>query len=110
MLKKNFTAALIKAIKKKDQSAVNTIRLMLAIIKDKEISLRSNGDSDEITVTFGVQGTPSDPMYNADTEAGSGFWILMVAIGAILVVLSITMVLVRHFSGDSAVIPKWKRE
>ena len=49
MLKKNFTSALIKAIKKKDQPVVNTIRLMLAVIKDKEISLRSNGDSDEIT-------------------------------------------------------------
>ena len=77
--------------------------LMLEVTDD-------DGDSDEITVTFGVQGTPSDPMYNADTGAGSGFWILTVAIGAILVVLSITMVLVRHFSGDSAVIPKWKRE
>ena len=49
MLKKNFTSALIKAIKKKDQQVVNTIRLILAVIKDKEISLRSSGDSDEIT-------------------------------------------------------------
>jgi len=48
MLKNEITFALTKAMKKKDKESINTIRLMLAVIKDKEISTRSNGSSNEI--------------------------------------------------------------
>ncbi|MEC8927394.1 MAG: hypothetical protein VYB17_03970 [Candidatus Thermoplasmatota archaeon] len=76
--------------------------LMLEVTDD-------DGASDTITVTFGVQGTPSDPMFS-DEEGADSFWIMMMAIGAIVVVLFSTMILVRHFSGNSTSIPKWKRE
>lgn len=44
MLKKQLEAALVKAAKQKKRESIKTIRLILAGIKDKEISLRSNGD------------------------------------------------------------------
>ena len=49
MLKKEITTALIQATKKQDKDSINTIRLILAVIKDKEISMRSNDSSNEIT-------------------------------------------------------------
>ena len=49
MLKEKFTTALKTAIKKRDKDTVNTIRLILAVVKDKEISLKTNGDSSEMT-------------------------------------------------------------
>ena len=76
--------------------------LMLEVIDD-------DGSSDTITVTFGVQGTPSDPMYSAAGD-GDEIWKFAMGVGAILVVFLMAMVLVRHFSGHSASIPKWKRE
>ena len=76
--------------------------LMLEVTDD-------NGLSDTITVTFGVQGTPSDPMYS-DEDGGVGIWILTMVAGSIIVILLATMVLVRKFSGHASSIPKWKRE
>jgi len=49
MLKQEITTALIQATKKQDKDSINTIRLILAVIKDKEISMRSNDSSNEIT-------------------------------------------------------------
>jgi len=76
--------------------------LMLEVTDD-------DGVSDTITVTFGVQGTPSDPMFSIEEEEG-GFSKLILAIVAIFVVLLVTTVLVRNFFGHSTSIPKWKRE
>ncbi len=36
MLKNEITFALTKAMKKKDKESINTIRLILAVIKDKD--------------------------------------------------------------------------
>ena len=49
MLKQEITSALTRLMKKQDNVSVNTIRLILAVIKDKEISMRSNDSSNEIT-------------------------------------------------------------
>ena len=49
MVKQEITTALIQATKKQDKDSINTIRLILAVIKDKEISMRSNDSSNEIT-------------------------------------------------------------
>ena len=76
--------------------------LMLEVIDD-------DGSIDTITVTFGVQGTPSDPMYS-DEDGGVGIWILTMVAGSIIVILLAAMVLVRKFSGHASPIPKWKRE
>ena len=49
MLKKKLTENLIAAVKKKDKESINTIRLILAAIKDKEIAIRSEGKKEEIS-------------------------------------------------------------
>ena len=49
MLKKQLTENLIAAVKKKDRESINTIRLILAAIKDKEIAIRSEGKKEEIS-------------------------------------------------------------
>ena len=49
MLKKKLTEDLIVAVKKKDKESINTIRLMLAAIKDKEIAIWSEGKKEEIS-------------------------------------------------------------
>ena len=49
MLKQEITSTLTNSMRKRDKDSVNTIRLILAVIKDKEISMRSNGNSNEIT-------------------------------------------------------------
>tara|TARA_B110000014_G_C19771245_1_gene401338 strand:+ start:123 stop:584 length:462 start_codon:yes stop_codon:yes gene_type:complete len=49
MLKKQLTENLIAAVKKKDKESINTIRLILAAIKDKEIAIRSEGKKEEIS-------------------------------------------------------------
>jgi len=49
MLKKQLTKNLIAAVKKKDKESINTIRLILAAIKDKEIAIRSDGKKEEIS-------------------------------------------------------------
>ena len=49
MLKKQLTENLIAAVNKKDKESINTIRLILAAIKDKEIAIRSDGKKEEIS-------------------------------------------------------------
>ena len=49
MLKKQLTDDLVTAIKNKDKESINTIRLILAAIKNKEIALRSEDKNKEIT-------------------------------------------------------------
>ena len=49
MLKKQLTDDLITAVKNKDKEKTDTIRLILAAIKDKEIALRSEDKNKEIT-------------------------------------------------------------
>ena len=49
MLKKQLTDDLVTAIKNKDKESINTIRLILAAIKDKEIALRSEDKNKEIS-------------------------------------------------------------
>ena len=49
MLKKQLTENLIAAVKKKDKESINTIRLILASIKDKEIQLRSENKNKEMS-------------------------------------------------------------
>jgi uncharacterized protein YqeY len=49
MLKKQLTESLKQAIINKDKDSVRTLRLILAVLKDKEISERSNGLSEEIS-------------------------------------------------------------
>ena len=39
MLKKQLTESLIAAVKNKDKESINTIRLIIAAIKDKEIAI-----------------------------------------------------------------------
>ena len=49
MLQKKLNEELIKAVKKKDKESVNTLRLILAALKDKEIALRSEEKSKKIS-------------------------------------------------------------
>ena len=49
MLKEQLTESLKQAIINKDKDSVRTLRLILAVLKDKEISERSNGLSEEIS-------------------------------------------------------------
>ena len=49
MLKKQLTDDLVTAIKNKDKESINSIRLILAAIKDKEIALRSEDKNKEIS-------------------------------------------------------------
>ena len=63
MLKQEITTALIQATKKQDRDSINTIRLILAVIKDKEISMRSNDSSNEITdneIVYELKFIPED--------------------------------------------------
>ena len=49
MLKEQLTESLKQAIINKDKDSVRTLRLILAVLKYKEISERSNGLSEEIS-------------------------------------------------------------
>ena len=49
MLKKQLTDDLVTAVRNKDKESINTIRLILAAIKDKEIAIRSEGKKEEIS-------------------------------------------------------------
>ena len=49
MLKKQLTDDLVTAIKNKDKESINSIRLIIAAIKDKEIALRSEDKNKEIS-------------------------------------------------------------
>jgi hypothetical protein len=75
--------------------------LMLEVTDD-------NGDSDTITVQFGVRDTPSDPTYVADD--GMGFLSIIGIVVAITLALLAVLVAIRQYSGGSTSIPKWKRE
>ena len=76
--------------------------LMLEVTDD-------DGATDTITVTFGVQGTPSDPMYEEEL-GGVGLWALIIIIAGILVSISLVIILIRSYGEHSSTIPKWKRE
>ncbi len=74
------------------------------------LEVRDNdGATDTITITFGVQGTPSDPMYAGESES-IGFWTILVIISGILVSFFLVFMLVRLYGAQSSTIPKWKRE
>ena len=71
----------------------------------------NDGANDSITVTFGVQGTPSDPMYSSDEASSSGLVMQVIAVIASLGILAFTAIFVsRRYTGHSGSIPKWKRE
>ena len=76
--------------------------LMLEVTDD-------DGATDTITVTFGVQGTPSDPMYSDELDE-VGFWALMIIIAGILVSICLVIILIRFYGEHSSTIPKWKRD
>ena len=46
--REEFNAALKEALKSKDQTAMSTIRLMLAALKDRDIAARGSGKPDGI--------------------------------------------------------------
>lgn len=48
MLRRALSDALKSALREKDECAVRTVRLILAALKDREISARSNGEADEL--------------------------------------------------------------
>ena len=71
----------------------------------------NDGANDTISVTFGVQGTPSDPMYSANGGSDSSYLIPTLVILASTLVLFATLIFVnRKYGISSAPIPKWKRE
>ena len=49
MLKKQLTDDLVTAVRNKNKESINTIRLILAAIKDKEIDLRSEDKNNEVS-------------------------------------------------------------
>ena len=49
MLKKQLTEELILAVKNKNKESTNTIRLIIAAIKDKEIAFRTESKDKEVT-------------------------------------------------------------
>ena len=86
-----------------DLSRPHTLRLLVT---------DDDGANDSITVTFGVQGTPSDPSY-VTHEDSNNFDIFLQALVLLLsiVVLMFTILYVnRKYTGHSAPIPKWKRD
>ncbi len=46
--REDFNAAMKEALKNKDQTALSTVRLMIAAMKDRDIAARSKGNSDGI--------------------------------------------------------------
>ena len=46
--REEFTAALKESLKAKDQTAMSTIRLILAALKDRDIAARGQGKADGI--------------------------------------------------------------
>ena len=49
MLKKQLTDSLIAAVKNKDKESINTIRLIIAAIKDKEIAIKTDHKDKKIS-------------------------------------------------------------
>ena len=76
-------------------------------IRDREVT-DNDGESDSITVVFGVQDTPSDPSYVADE--GMGLLLIIATVGASVLALFLLFALFRRYSGEGTSIPKWKRE
>jgi hypothetical protein len=63
--------------------------------------------NDTITVTFGVQGTPSDPMYSDDSLE----WKMLLIFAAISLAIIIGgLFLYTRYNKHSTTIPKWKPE
>ena len=71
-----------------------------------------DGANDSITVTFGVQGTPSDPSYAAHEDSSNFDTIveILVMLLSIIVVMFTILYVFRKYTGHSAPIPKWKRD
>ena len=71
----------------------------------------NDGAFDSITVTFGVQGTPSDPMFSANGDSDTPYLVpTLVILASILVLLSTVIFVNRKYGSHSASIPKWKRD
>jgi len=88
--------------KPEDLSRPHTLTLMVT---------DDDGANDSITVTFGVQGTPSDPAYSAEDEENAGLMLQIIAVIASIALIFATVIIVnRRFSSHSASIPKWKRD
>ena len=70
-MRENIAAAMKQALKKKDQAALGTMRLILAALKDRDIAARGNGNPDGISdddilgllQTMIKQGNESAKMY-----------------------------------------------
>ncbi|MDP6889259.1 MAG: hypothetical protein QF454_04440 [Candidatus Thalassarchaeaceae archaeon] len=74
--------------------------LMLVVTDDDDAN-------DTITVTFGVQGTPSDPMYSDDSLE----WKMLLIFAAISLAIIIGgLFLYTRYNKHSTTIPKWKPE
>ena len=48
-MRETITAAMKQALKDKDQTALSTIRLIMAALKDRDIAARGNGNLDGIS-------------------------------------------------------------
>ena len=48
-MRENITAAMKQALKNQDQAALGTMRLIMAALKDRDISARGNGNPDGIS-------------------------------------------------------------
>ena len=71
----------------------------------------NDGANDSISVTFGVQGTPSDPAYaTGDERDGSPNLPIIAIIATFAVIVTAAILINRRYSTLSGTIPKWKRE
>ena len=71
----------------------------------------NDGANDSISVTFGVQGTPSDPAYAAgDERDGSPNLPIIAIIATFAVIVTAAILINRRYSTHSGSIPKWKRD
>ena len=70
----------------------------------------NDGASDSITVTFGVQGTPSDPSYSEDKHEFGVWTSALIIIATISAIIIIIITIKRRISDHSSPIPKWNRE
>ena len=48
-MRETITAAMKQALKDKDQTALSTMRLIMAALKDRDIAARGNGNLDGIS-------------------------------------------------------------
>jgi len=84
----------------KPEDLSNPHTLMLEVTDD-------DGASDTITVTFGVQGTPSDPMFIENTVEWQ-MWLIFAAISIVAIIGGGFQY--SRYSKNNSDIPKWKRE